>query len=348
MTEGPAPTAPSARTAPPAPAPAVEVVDLAAHGDPVERMAREVRASLSATPPWLPCKYFYDDRGSALFDEITRLPEYYPTRTEAAILAAHVDELVGPAAPRELLELGSGSGTKTRRIVEAARRAGRLERMTFLDVHGAGLVAALSPFAAIAPEIALRGLVGDFATDLDAVAPTPARMVVFLGGTIGNLHPDREVPAFFRSVRRLLDDDGCLLLGVDLEKDVATLERAYDDARGVTAAFNRNVLRVVNHALGADFVPDDFAHVAFYDRVHRWIEMRLRATKPCRVRVPRAGVELALAPGDDVRTEISCKYTRSSLEARLAGTGLAIDRWITDARGWFAVARLRPRRGSPA
>jgi L-histidine N-alpha-methyltransferase len=303
-------------------------------------MAREVAASLRDRPPWLPSTYFYDDRGSALFEAITRLAVYYPTRTEAAILDARADDLVGPVAPREVLELGSGSGRKTRRIVEAARRAGRLERLAFFDVHRAGLAAALAAHAA--PGLALRGYVGDFTTDLGAVAPAPGRLVVFLGGTVGNLHPDLEVPAFLRRVRGLLEDDGALLLGVDLEKDVGVLERAYDDPEGVTAAFNRNVLHVVNRVLGADFAPDTFAHVAFWDPARRWIEMQLRATVAARVVVPRAGVAITLAPGDRLRTEISAKYTRASLEARLPGTGLRLEAWTTDPQGAFALARLRP------
>jgi L-histidine N-alpha-methyltransferase len=337
-----------ARLASSAPAPAgapgrdPEILDAAPQEDPLERMAREVRASLSASPRWIPSKYFYDDRGGALFDEITRLPEYYPTRTEAAILEACADEVAREVRPRELFELGSGSGVKTRRIVEAARRVGSLERLTFFDVHASVLASSLRAIGADAPGLALRGWVGDFGTDLAHVPPEDDRLALFLGGTIGNLDPADEVPALLAAVRGLLGARSAFLLGVDLEKDPAELHAAYNDSRGVTADFNRNILRVVNARLRADFVPERFEHVAFYDRERRWIEMRLRATEACRVRVRGAGLDLSIEKGEEIRTEISCKYTRASLESRLSGAGLAIERWFTDARSRFAVALLRP------
>lgn len=316
------------------------VVAAAPAEDPVERMARDVRAGLGDDPPWLPSKYFYDDAGSALFERITTLPEYYLTRAEAEILAAEADAILAAARPREIFELGSGSGRKTRRLVEAGRRAGTLEAVTFFDVHRASLEASLSSLSRAFPDLALSGLVGDFERDLARVPARDGRMAMFLGGTIGNLHPDREVPRLLRDVAGLLGAGGSFLLGVDLEKDPAALEAAYDDPQGVTAEFNRNLLRVVNRGLAGDFVPGDFAHVSFYDRERRWIEMRLRATKPCRVRLPGAGLDLSFRSGDEIRTEISCKYTRASLERLLSGSGLSLSRWATDPQSRFALAVL--------
>jgi len=327
---------PSVRAARP---PSIRVADPAAE-DPTERMAREVRDALASSPRWLPSKYFYDDRGSALFEKITTLPEYYLTRAEAEILETEADALLAATRPTELFEIGSGSGRKTRRLVEAGLRAGSLEAVTFFDVHRASLEASLESLAREHPRLLLSGIVGDFERDLGAVPPRERRMALFLGGTIGNLHPDFEVPRFLREFAGRLGEGGTVLLGVDLEKDPAVLEAAYDDAQGVTAEFNRNVLRVVNRRLGGDFVPEAFEHVAFYDRERRWIEMRLRATRAMRVRIEKAGVDLALAAGEEIRTEISCRYTRESLERRLAGAGLSIARWMTDRAGRFALALL--------
>jgi len=182
--------------------------------------------------------------------------------------------------------------------------------------------------------------VGDFLTDLGALGPGASRLIAFLGSTIGNIHP-REVPGFFRSAAAVLAPGDGLLVGLDLVKDRARLEAAYNDAQGVTAEFNRNILRVINTRLGADFEPDAFEHVAFYDAKAAWIEMRLRAPRGCRVRVAGAGVDLVLSPGGEIRTEISCKYTRAALEALLPATGLRLDSWQTDADAMFALALLR-------
>jgi L-histidine N-alpha-methyltransferase len=308
--------------------------------DDTVRMAAEVRGSLTATPlRWLPSKYFYDDRGGALFDEITRLPEYYLTRTETRILAGVADDVVGRGQPRRLLELGSGSGGKVRLLLDAMARRGALDGVTLMDVSEGALAAAVADLAGSYPGTRVEGLVGDFLDDLSTAGPGGGRMVAFLGSTIGNLHP-HAVPGFLRSVRAILEPGDTVVLGLDLVKDRRRLEAAYDDARGVTAEFNRNILRVVNDRLGADFVPEAFDHVAFFDANESWIEMRLRARRACRVSVPRAGLELSLDAGEEIRTEISCKYTRPMLERLLAGTGLEIAQWHTDAESLFAVTLL--------
>ncbi len=304
-------------------------------------MAAEVRAGLARRPlRELPCKYFYDARGSALFEQITQLPEYYPTRTESGILEAHAAELVASVAPCELAELGSGAGRKIRFFLDAMRAGGMLERVVLLEINEAELRASVTRLQADYPEASVRGIAGDFVSDLPTLGPGGGRLLLFLAGTLGNLHPD-ELPAFFRRAASVLAPGDAFLVGVDLVKDPARLHAAYNDAAGVTAEFNVNILRVLNDQLGADFEPADFEHHAFYDPERQWIEMRLRALRPVKARVPGAGVEVSLAEGEEIRTELSCKYTCATLSARLSGSGLALERWITDAEGLFASALLR-------
>ncbi len=306
-------------------------------------MAAEVRAGLSGRPlPELPCKYFYDERGSALFEAITELPEYYQTRTETALLEAHAAAIVEAVTPVELAELGSGAGHKIRLFLDAMRSRGRLERVVLLEISETYLRQSVDRLQADYPEAAVRGVVGDFLHDLPALGPGGGRLLLFLAGTIGNLHPD-ELPAFFREAAAALAPGDGFLVGVDLVKSPARLHAAYNDSAGVTAEFNRNILRVLNDRLDADFDPDDFEHRAFYDTDRQWIEMRLRARRALTARIPAAGIELVLAAGDEIRTELSCKYTRESLTARLAGTGLVVERWITDPECLFASVLLRRR-----
>jgi len=309
--------------------------------DTLARMCAEVRAGLLAHPlPFLPCKYFYDDRGSALFDEITRLPEYYPTRTEDSILARIAGEVVDLVRPRELVEIGSGTGRKIRLLLDATRSRGLLRRCMLLDISEGVLSRSLDALAAAYPGLEVRGVVGDFVEDLAALGPGGGRLALFFAGTIGNLHPD-DVPAFLRSLGRQLAPGDGFLVGLDLVKDERRLHEAYNDRAGVTAEFNRNILHVLNRAVAADFLPQAWQHVAFYDRERAWIEMRLRATRDMRVNVPAAGLALDFRTGDEIRTELSCKYTRESFGARVAGTGLRIERWFTDPENLFASALLR-------
>ncbi len=306
------------------------------------RMAAEVRAGLSLRPlPTLPCKYFYDDRGSALFEQITRLPEYYQTRTEE-ILLEHIGEPVMWAMrPRELCELGSGASRKLRRLIEAGRALGTLERCTLLDISANVLAQSVARLERDYPGLRVRGVPGDFLEDLAALGPGGGRLALFLGGTLGNLHPEDEVPTFLRALARQLEPGDAFLVGLDLVKDERRLHAAYNDSAGVTAEFNRNILSVVNARLQADFDPTAFDHVAFYDVERAWIEMRLRAQRDLHVRVPGAGVELTLRRGEEIRTELSCKYTRDSFGARLADTGLVLEAWHTDPDDLFAAALLR-------
>src|SRR5206468_4975494 len=302
-------------------------------------MGAEVRAALAGDPPSLPCKYFYDDRGSRLFQEITRLPEYYQTRTEESVLERVADEVVAAVGARELVELGSGSGRKIRLLLDAMARAGHLERCVLFDINERDLEQSVRALGRDYPQARVRGVVGDFTQGFAGVGPGGGRIAAFFGGTIGNLHP-RDVPAFLARVAGLLEEGDGFLVGIDLVKDKRVLEAAYNDAAGVTARFNRNILQVMNDRLGADYDPSAFDHVAFYDEQNAWIEMRLRARRAQGVRIPGAGVDLRLAPGDEIRTEISCKYSRASLEAKLPGTGLRLGQWHADQANRFALALL--------
>jgi L-histidine N-alpha-methyltransferase len=302
-------------------------------------MAGEIRASLGRRPRSIPCKYFYDDRGSALFEEITRLPEYYQTRTEEKILEGIASTVIDRMAPRELMELGSGVGRKIRLLLDAAIRQRPDVRCLLFDINESYLRESVRRLQAEYMGAEVQGLLGDFTRDLPGVGAVPGRLAVFFAGTIGNLHPT-EVRPFLRSVASTLEPGGGCLLGVDLVKDVTRLEAAYNDSAGVTAAFNRNVLQVLNDQLGADFDPNAFRHVAFYDVEHAWIEMRLRAEHACEVHIPGARLSLSLARGEEIHTELSCKYTRASLTDRLEGTGLRIVDWFTDPEELFALALL--------
>jgi L-histidine N-alpha-methyltransferase len=227
-------------------------------------------------------------------------------------------------------------------LLDSMRRAGTLRRCVLFDIHRGSLESSLNQLAREYPGIAARGVVGDFQDDVTALGPGGRRLIAFLGGTIGNLHPDDEVPGFLSRLRRQMASGDGLLLGVDLVKDTARLERAYNDDAGVTAAFNLNLLRVLNDRLGADFDLGAFEHVAFYDEGRAWIEMRVRALADQVVQVPAAGVTLRFEEGDELRTEISCKYTRESLARRLAGTGLKLGAWYTDPEDLFGLALLSP------
>ena len=313
----------------------------AARGDDEQsaRMAEEVRLGLTARPRELPSKYFYDDRGSRLFEDITALPEYYLTRTEERLLAAIAGDVVARARPAELVELGSGAGRKVRLLLAAMARAGLLERCVLMDINATFLSESTRALARDFPGMAVRGVAGDFLGDLDLLGPGGGRLAAFFASTIGNLHPS-DVPPFLGRVAEHLAPGDAFLVGVDLVKDVSRLEAAYNDRAGVTAEFNKNILRVLNERLGADFDPEAFEHVAFYDRDHAWIEMRLRSLKLQRVRIPAAHLDLALEAGEEIRTEISCKYTRASFAAHLPGTGLALEHWYTDPENLFALALL--------
>ena len=314
-------------------------VDTDYHG----QMAADVRAGLTATPKALPPKYFYDAAGSELFVRITQLQEYYQTRTETAILEQVADAIVADIAPVELVELGSGASRKTRVLLEAMHRSGAAERPRYVpfDVSEDAIVGAAEALTGDYAWLDVHGIVGDFDHHLTDVPRTGRRLVAFLGSTIGNLDPDEQV-ALLTQVRAMLEDGDGFVLGVDLVKDATTLVRAYDDAEGVTAAFNRNVLHNVNATLGADFEPDDFDHVARWNDAESRIEMWLRARRDMQVRVKDLDLDVELVEGEKVHTEISSKFTEPTITDRLATAGLRVVRFDTDPRGWFGVVTAVP------
>lgn len=303
-------------------------------------LRHDVLTGLRAEPKWLPPKWFYDARGSELFEDITRLPEYYPTRAEREILDARAAELAGRTGARSLVELGSGSSEKTRLLLSSLRDHGTLHEFVPLDVSESALREAVAAIVADYPGLRVHGVVGDFTAPLEGLPGESPRLVAFLGGTIGNLLPE-ERHGFLKSVRGVLDEGEWLLLGTDLVKDPGTLVRAYDDAAGVTAEFNLNVLRVLNRELDADFPADGFTHVAVWDPANEWIEMRLRARRAMRVEIHGVDLAVDLAEGEEIRTEISAKFRRDGVERELKGAGFELDRWWTDQAGRFALSLAR-------
>ncbi|MFD0147926.1 L-histidine N(alpha)-methyltransferase [Streptomyces sp. NPDC055721] len=295
----------------------------------------DVLQGLTRSPKALPPKWFYDARGSALFEEITRLPEYYPTRAEREILIARAPEIAAATGARTLVELGSGSSEKTRFLIDALLPG--LDSYVPVDVSESALTGAAESLLADRPGLRVHALVADFTRGL-ALPGTPGpRLVAFLGGTIGNLLPS-ERRTFLRSVRAMLTPGDALLLGTDLVKDEETLVAAYDDAAGVTAAFNKNVLSVIDRELGADADPDAFEHVALWDRDREWIEMRLRARHALTVKIPELDLVVPFAEGEEVRTEVSAKFRQAGVRDELAEAGLDLSRWWTDDEGRFALS----------
>ncbi len=300
-------------------------------------LRRDVAEGLTSSPKELPPKYFYDARGSELFDDITRLPEYYPTRRERSILEARAVEIARLSGADTLVELGSGTSEKTRLLLDAFAGAGHLDRIVAFDVSEPTLRQAATTLAREYPQAAVTAVVGDFDHHLATIPAGGRRLVAFLGGTIGNFAPKHRA-LFLSEVAAMLAPGDSLLLGTDLVKDVGRLEAAYDDAAGVTAEFNRNVLHVVNRELGADFDPTAFTHVARFDSDEEWIEMWLRSDVGRRVTVADLGLTVGFDAGEAMRTEISAKFRREGVEAELGDADLAVARWWTDAGGDFAVS----------
>jgi L-histidine N-alpha-methyltransferase len=302
-------------------------------------LADDVLDGLTRPFKELPPKHFYDAYGAELFDRICELPEYYPTRAERAILEERSAEIVAATGAAELVELGSGTATKTRLLLRAMADAGTLRRYIPLDVTESMVLTCADELVDEFPGLRVHGIVGDFERHLPHVPePDGPRIVAFLGGTIGNFTPGTR-RRFLRGIAKLLRPGvDHLLLGTDLVKDPAVLEAAYDDSAGVTAEFNRNVLRVINRELDADFDVDAFEHVAFFDREREWIEMRLRAERRMDVHVGRLGLDVAFGPREELRTEISAKFTIKRLGADLAAAGLELRDVLTDPDELFALS----------
>ena len=296
----------------------------------------DVLAGLTAQPKELPPKWFYDEAGSDLFERITELPEYYPTRREREIFMSHAVDIANAAHAETLVELGSGSATKTRLLLDAMQAVGTLHGYAPFDVSEAALLSSVDAISQDYPALDVHGVLGDFEQHLAAIPTGGKRMVAFLGGTIGNLVPAKR-QEFLRSLRAGLEDGEALLLGTDLVKDTDRLIAAYDDSAGVTAAFNCNVLYVVNRELKADFDVESFEHVAAWDAENEWIEMRLRSPRRQQVYVGALDLDVSFAAGEQMRTEISAKFRFDRLGAELGSAGFELaERW-TDAAGDFAV-----------
>jgi L-histidine Nalpha-methyltransferase len=299
-------------------------------------LRRDVREGLSAQRKWLPPKWFYDARGSFLFEEITRLPEYYPTRAEAAAMRDAVGEVAQLTKAATVVELGAGSSEKTRLLLDALTAAGSLQRFVPQDVSASALRATAATIAEEYQHLDVHGVVGDFTERLERLPGESPRLVAFLGGTIGNLLPE-ERAGFLGSVAAVLEPGEWLLLGTDLVKDPNVLVAAYDDDQGVTAEFNRNVLRVVNRELEADFDVEAFEHVAMWDEQNEWIEMRLRASRSMQVEIAALDMVVGFAEGEEMRTEISAKFREDGVREELRAAAFDVQSRWTDPEARFAV-----------
>ena len=312
------------------------VIDVLEQGELKETLS-ELRHGLLRTPREISSKFFYDDRGSALFERICDLPEYYPTRVERALLTRFADRIVDRSRADVLVELGSGSSAKTRLLLDALARANRLSAYVPFDVNQSFVREVAADLTAGYPGLRVHGVVGDFMKHLMYIPDGGRRLVIFLGGTIGNIQPGRAV-AFLSEVSDRMSAGELLLLGTDLAKDVDRLEAAYNDAQGVTAEFNLNALRAVNDLLDGDFDPEGFEHRAFYNRERDWIEMRLRSNREQVVRLPGIEMEIAFKRGEEILTEISVKYDRARVEALLRESGFEMVEWLTDPENLFALS----------
>ena len=314
-------------------------------GEGTERsLPDDVLDGLTRPTKELPPKHLYDDYGSELFDRITELPEYYPTRTERSILDAEAARIVAATRMAELVELGSGTASKTRVLLDAGVEAGTLRRYVPFDVAEGMVRDTVTTLTGDYDGLEVHGIVGDFERHLGEIPPPEPglpRVLAFLGGTIGNFLPGSR-RRFLRRIATTLGPDDHLLLGTDLVKDIDVLEAAYDDREGVTAAFNLNMLTIINRELGADFPVHLFEHVAFFDPERRWIEMRLRARRAMTVSIPAIDLDVSFQRGEEIRTEISTKFTRTRLESDYAATGLELVEWLTDPDGLFALSLARP------
>ncbi|MGW5072988.1 L-histidine N(alpha)-methyltransferase [Rhodococcus sp. NPDC004095] len=301
-----------------------------------ENLRVDARIGLTSVPKWLPPKWFYDARGSRLFEQITRLPEYYPTRTERELLRASAGHIAEATSAEILVELGSGSSEKTRLLLDALAARGTLERYVPQDVSVAALDSSVHDLAREFPSLTVHGIVSDFTDTLHNLPRGGRRMIAFLGGTLGNLVPDDRAE-FLGSVAEVLEEGEQLLLGVGLVTDPSVMVPAYDDAAGVTAEFNLNVLSVLNERLGANFDLSSFRHVALWDSRNEWIEMRVEAVEPVKVRIPALDLHVAFAEGEQMRTEISAKFRVEGICKELDAAGFGSDRVWTDSGERFAL-----------
>jgi L-histidine N-alpha-methyltransferase len=316
------------------------VIDVLLGPEGTSTLAADVRRGLAARPKSLPPKHLYDDVGSRLFDRICDTPEYYPTRTEQALLEQIADELIARVAPTDIVELGSGAARKTRTMLDAAQRAGRRVRYVPFDVSESMLVASAEQLLDAYPWLEIHGVVGDYDHHIDRIPAGKRRLLLFIGGTIGNFEHAHAV-RFLKTIREQMEPDDRLLLGTDLVKPTSVLEAAYNDAAGVTEAFNKNVLRVINRELGADFEVDAFEHVAFFETAKSQVEMHLRALKEQRVTIRDLDLTVPFAAGETIHTEISRKFTRRTISETLREAGLDLVDWKTSPNDYFGLSLSR-------
>lgn len=302
-----------------------------------EALRADLREGLTIAPKDLPPKWLYDSRGSDLFDQITRLPEYYPTEAERSILLTYADDIVARAQAETIVELGSGTSDKTRALLDAARRDGTLQRFIPFDVSEMFLRDAALMLAERYPGLEVHGVVGDFDRHLDRLPEGGRRMVMLLGGTIGNYQPI-ERKEFLTDIVAGLDAGDHVLLGTDLIKSVARMEVAYDDPQGVSAAFAKNVLHVMNRELGAEFEPDHFEYVARWDPDNEWIDMGLRSRWAQTVHIAELGLDVSFEKGEIMRNEVSSKFDTEVFTEELAAVGLEVVEWYHDPARDFGVS----------
>ncbi len=308
-----------------------------------DELVADVTRGLAAPRPCTPSRYFYDGRGSALFEQICRLPEYYQTRCELSILRRSAAAIMADFTEGALVELGSGANWKIRVLLDAARAQGRATALTYVpvDVSREALLSACRELLDIYPTLSVHGIIGDFASPVDGAADGSRKLITFFGSTVGNLD-EQERNRLLRDIAASMRQGDRLLIGIDLVKPVDVLERAYNDSAGVTAAFNRNILNVINREAGTDLDPGAFAHRAFFNHESSRIEMHLQANKDIRARIGAAGAAVEIAKDETIRTEICVKFTRASAEKTASDAGFRISRWFADSRDWFAVIELVP------
>ena len=306
--------------------------------------AAEIRQGLSESPKRLPCKYFYDAIGSRLFEEICLLPEYYLTRTEVALLAREAPAIMAffAEADGDLVELGSGSNQKIKLLLDEAGGSfsGRV-RYVPVDISSSALLGSARELLYLYDDLPILGIIADFTRHLE-VLPPGRKLITFLGSTIGNFS-DRERIAFLKNIAASMTSEDKFLLGLDMVKPVAVIEAAYNDSRGVTAAFNKNILSHLNHAWDGDFNPDDFDHVARFNRYQERVEMYLRASRPVSARLAALDLRITCRPGEAILTETCQKFTHQKARQDFRTAGLAVDQWFTDASNWFSLVLLKKR-----
>ena len=323
---------------------AADQIEIEVHlpeGGTLAGLAEDVREGLSCPFKEIPPKYFYDERGSALFEAITELPEYYPTRIERSILGAEAEAIVTAAGPTTLIELGSGAASKTRCLLDAMRDTGTLETYVPVDISEEITRRVADELVAEYEALRVHGIVCDYETHLERVPREEGALIAFLGGTIGNFRPGPR-RSFLARIATLMYQEDRFLLGTDLVKNSAVLEAAYNDSAGITAEFNKNVLHVLNRELDADFDPDLFEHVAFFDEENEWIDIRLRSLAEQFIDLKALDMRTHFARNEEMRTEISTKFTRERLEASYAGAGLELVEWWTDPDSLYALSLAKP------